>query len=65
MSSREVGRVLYENLTLIEYENPENFFVQCGVAGFYANEEELYNLYCLLNYYYNMNAIDNMVVSVR
>jgi len=64
MLRKEVGRVLYKNLTLIEYENADSFFVQCGIAGFYASEEELYSLYCLLNYYYNIEAINNTVVSL-
>lgn len=68
MSKQEVGRMLLDNITLIEYESSheENgYFVQCGVAGFYATASELKNLYGLLNYYYNIDAVENTVISVK
>jgi len=68
MKKEEVGRLVYNNLTLIEYEEPNessSFFVQSGVVGFYATEDELYDLYCLLSYYYNMDTANEIVISVK
>jgi hypothetical protein len=68
MSEKEIGRLLYNNLTLIEYGEPDNrnsFFIQSGVVGFYASDDELYDLYSLLSYYYNMDAADNIVISLK
>lgn len=65
---REVGRVLLGKVTLVEYEDnsdKKNFFVQCGIAGFYASGEELHDLYAVLNYYSNIDAIDDIVVSIK
>lgn len=63
----EVGRVLLGNITLIEYDlgdEIKKFFVQSGVAGFYASEQELNDLYSVLNYYRNIEATNNIVVSL-
>lgn len=68
MREKEVGRLAYNNLTLIEYEEPNDrssFFIQSGVVGFYASEEELYDLYSLLSYYYNMDTANDVVISIR
>jgi hypothetical protein len=68
MNEKEIGRISYNNLTLIEYQEPNDrssFFVQSGVAGFYASDDELYDLYSLLSYYYNMDAASNIVISLR
>jgi hypothetical protein len=68
MSNKETGRLNYKNLTLVEYKESEetnSFFLQSGVVGMYASEEELYDLYCLLSYYYNMDTANDIVVSVR
>ena len=67
MSKQESGRMLLKNATLIEYENTiegNTFFLQLGIAGFYANESELHDLYSLLNYYYNMDAVSDTVISL-
>ena len=60
--------MLLGDITLIEY-SPVNgktsFFLQSGVTGFYASEEELMNIYGLLNYYYNMDSVNNTVISVK
>jgi len=64
----EVGRVLLGNATLIEYDcgdDTESFFVQCGVAGFYANKQELLDLYGAINYYLNIESIEDIVVSIK
>lgn len=68
MKDKEVGRLVYNNLTLIEYEelnSESSFFVQSGVVGFYASSDELYDLYSLLSYYYNMETADNIVISIK
>lgn len=68
MREKEVGRLAYNNLTLVEYEEPNDrssFFIQSGVVGFYASEEELYDLYSLLSYYYNMDTANDVVISIR
>lgn len=67
MSQFEIGRIVVNNVTLIEYQtdsNQSNFFVQSGIAGFYASESELRDLYGLLNYYYNLDTVNNAVISV-
>jgi len=68
MKEKEVGRLAYNNLTLVEYEEPNDrssFFIQSGVVGFCASEEELYDLYSLLSYYYNMDTANDVVISIR
>lgn len=68
MSNKETGRLLYKDITLVEYEEPNDersFFIQSGVVGFYATEEELYDLYSLLSYYYNMDTANEIVISLR
>jgi len=68
MSKAEIGRMLVNNLTLIEYENSDktsSFFIQSGVAGFHATEAELRDLHGLLNYYYNIDTVNNTVISVK
>lgn len=67
MSKQESGRMLLNNASLIEYEDEiggNTFFLQLGIAGFYASELELRDLYSLLNYYYNMDAVENTVISL-
>lgn len=68
MGDKEIGRLVYNNLTLVEYEEPEDkhsFFIQSGVVGFYATQDELYDLYSLLSYYYNMDTAENIVISLK
>lgn len=68
MSQKEVGRLVYNNLTLIEYEEPNDkssFFIQSGVVGFYATDKELNDLHNLLSYYYNMDTVNDTVISIR
>jgi len=64
----EVGRILLGNVTLIEYDcgdGTRSFFVQCGVAGFYANEQEWRDLAGVINYYLNIESIEDIVVSIK
>lgn len=67
MNTQEVGRMLLNNTTLIEYGSEDNlsYFVQSGIAGFYASSDELADLYAVLSYYYNIDGINNTVVSLR
>ncbi len=65
MLKHEVGRMLLNNLTLIEYNTMEpTYFIQSGVAGFNATAEELSDLYSLLSYYFNIEGINNTVISL-
>ncbi len=65
MKKHEIGRMLLNNLTLIEYDTTEpTYFLQSGVAGFNATAEELLDLYGLLSYYFNIDSINNTVVSI-
>jgi hypothetical protein len=66
MSKKENGRMLLNNITLIEYgteEGGNQFFLQSGIAGFYASGEELRDLHALLSYYYNIDAIHDTIIS--
>lgn len=68
MAKSEIGRMLVNNTTLIEYENADktsSFFIQSGIAGFHATESELRDLYGLLSYYYNIDTVNNAVISVQ
>ena len=65
----ENGRIAKDNITLIEYgdghsETVGNFFVQCGVAGIFASEKELKNLFDVLNYYFNIDSIAQCKVKI-
>jgi hypothetical protein len=65
MLKHELGRMLLNDITLIEYNTKEpTYFIQSGVAGFNATAEELSDLYGLLNYYFNIDAVNNTVISL-
>lgn len=65
MLKHEVGRMLLGDITLVEYEGFEpTFFIQSGIAGFNATFQELQDLYGLLNYYFNIEPINDTVISV-
>jgi len=66
MSTQEVGRMVLNGTILIEYRAGEDlsYFIQSGVAGFYASPNELADLYAVLSYYYNIDGINNTVVSL-
>lgn len=65
MLKHEVGRMLLNDITLIEYKTEKpTYFIQSGVAGFNATAEELSDLYGLLSYYFNIEAINNTVISL-
>lgn len=57
---KEIGRISKDNITLIEYGSldgsvVDNYFIQCGVMGFFASKEELANLFLVLNYYLHID----------
>lgn len=65
MLKHEVGRMLLNDITLIEYNTDEpTYFIQSGVAGFNATAKELSDLYGLLSYYFNIDAVNNTVISL-
>lgn len=65
MLAVEVGKVQKNNITITEYGYEETgtlevqphvyrYFIQSGITGFYATEQELIDLYTVLNYYLNI-----------
>ena len=65
MLKHEVGRMLLNNIALIEYNTDEpSYFIQSGVAGFNATAQELLDLYGLLSYYFNIDSINSTVISL-
>lgn len=65
MLKHEVGRMLLNDITLIEYNTDKpTYFIQSGVAGFNATAEELSDLYGLLSYYFNIDSVNNTVISL-
>jgi len=67
MNTQEVGRMVLNEVTLIEYGAGDalSYFVQSGIAGFYASSSELADLHAILSYYYNIDGINNTVVSLK
>jgi len=67
MNTQEVGRMVLNGTTLIEYKVGDNlsYFIQSGIAGFYASSAELADLYALLSYYYNIDGINDTVISLK
>lgn len=65
MIKHEIGRMILNNITLIEYDTIEpTYFLQSGVVGFNASAEELSDLYGLLSYYFNIDSVNNTVISI-
>jgi hypothetical protein len=65
MIKHEVGRMVLNNITLVEYKTVDpTYFIQSGVAGFNATAEELSDLYGLLSYYFNIDAVNNTVIAL-
>jgi|694.fasta_scaffold06563_7 hypothetical protein len=69
-TSIELNSIKLTEISSIDGSNEpkvDGYFLQHGVVGFYASENELKNLYDLLTYYYTLNiseqvkmvAIDN------
>ena len=62
MIKHEIGRMLLNNIALIEYNTDEaSYFIQSGVAGFNATAQELSDLHGLLSYYFNIDSVNNTV----
>jgi hypothetical protein len=65
MIKHEVGRMILNNITLVEYNTDEpSYFIQSGVAGFNATEKELSDLHGLLNYYFNIDSVNRTIISL-
>ncbi len=58
MIKDEAGRVVLNDITLIEYSQDQDirgrYFIQTGIVGVYCSEQELRDLYTVLNYYCNI-----------
>lgn len=66
----QIGRIVKNNITLIEYTDSEaslggRFFIQNGAMGIYASEKELKDLYAVLNYYTNIEEIHDCKVKIE
>lgn len=68
MIKHELGRVVLNDITLIEYSENEVFrgkyFVQTGVVGVYCTEKELRDLYTVLNYYCNIEDFSQCTIKI-
>ena len=69
MLKREIGRIVKNNIKLIEYGEAthnysDKFFLQVGVVGLYCTEKELGDLYDALNYYHNIEGINECKLSL-
>lgn len=69
MLRAEAGRIVKDNITLIEYEESivgfsNNYFLQVGVVGIHFTEKELRNLHTVLNYYVNIEDFANCTIKV-
>lgn len=71
MKKSEIGRISLNNIKIIEYNmdvvnDPQaRFFIQSGIAGFYASDKELRDLHGLLSYYFNMDQIENIKIDIE
>lgn len=66
----QIGRIVKNNITLIEYTDSEaslggRFFIQNGVMGIYANEKELKDLFTVLNYYLNIEELHDCKIRIE
>jgi len=57
------------NITLTEYSDgtftyTDKFFVKCSCVGFYLTKNELKDLQSVINYYFSIDEIDDIKVSV-
>lgn len=68
MIKDESGRVVLNNVTLIEYSQEESltgkYFIQVGVVGIYCTEKELKDLHTVLNYYSNIEDFAQCKIKV-
>lgn len=63
----EIGRVSKNNVSLVEYNTPDErliFFLQSGVVGLYATEKELRDIHAVLNYYFNLEDFSNCILKI-
>lgn len=62
---QDINSISKNNIKIIEYYNSEideveKVFVQNGILGFFATEQEMRDLSCLLNYYLNIEEISQI-----
>jgi hypothetical protein len=67
MVKQELGRIIKENVTIIEYVSPtasddDKVFIQVGVVGLFCNKKELKDLSTAINYFINMEEISSCEV---
>lgn len=71
MKKFEIGRISLNNVKLVEYDmsaindRHARFFIQSGIAGIYASDDELRDLYGILSYYYNMDQIESLKIDIE
>lgn len=65
---QQSGQISKANVSLYEFSSgntePENHFIQIGIAGIFASKEELKNLYTILNYYLNIDSFSECTIKV-
>lgn len=69
MIREEEGRVVKNNITLIEYaqDSPiqgSKFFLQVGVIGLYCTQQELKDLHTVLNFYTNLEDFAQCTIKI-
>ncbi len=66
MNRKEIGRLSVGDIALIEYDNFDEpyFYIQAGITGFYVTPDDLTDLHGILNYYFNIETISNVVLSL-
>jgi hypothetical protein len=63
------GKITKGNVSILEYAEgshmkEDKFFIKCGVAGIFANQQELQDLFLVLNYYINIEKFAECQVRV-
>lgn len=63
------GTITKGNISIYEYAEgahmkEDKFFIKCGVAGIFANQQELQDLFLVLNYYLNIDKFTECEVRV-
>jgi hypothetical protein len=65
----KTGSISKGNISINEYaegshQYEDKFFIKCGVAGLFANKQELQDLFLVLNYYLNIDKFAECEVKV-
>lgn len=66
----EIGRITKGNIKFIEYGSVDNihvdkYYLQCGIAGILADEQELKDICTLLNYYFNIEEFTKCKIQIE